>query len=243
MYTKEQKWLLKEKYHDVESQEYRMDLARLAQGEPLAYIIGWVNFLGCHIDLSFRPLIPRVETEWWTEYIINEHKESKMPLQILDLCSGSGCIGIACAQHIPNAYVDCAEIDQNLIAQINKNIGLNGIDTNHARAIQSDLFSNISKQYDLILANPPYIDIDVSQVEPSVFAHEPHLALFADNGTKFIEQILREAKRFLREHGTLAIEFGELQSERLSSFATSLGYKTHVLNDQYGVERVLIAKT
>ncbi|MDO8520716.1 MAG: HemK/PrmC family methyltransferase [bacterium] len=149
--NKERTWLLNEKYSGVETPAFRTDLKRLERGEPLAYIIGWVDFLGCRIDLSARPLIPRPETEFWVEQAMAEVTSGqwlvasrKNSLKILDLFAGSGCIGIALLKHLPNAMVDFGEKDPRLCKQIEKNIALNAIDPKRTRVIQTDVFSNIT---------------------------------------------------------------------------------------------------
>jgi len=146
--TLEEQWLLKEKYNDVESDAFETDCERLAAGEPLAYIIGNVPFLDTTIHLDSRPLIPRPETEFWTEKVIQEMKNAddyshSKGTRVLDLCAGSGCIGVAIAKAIPNAHVDFVEIDEKHHATIQKNIKENGIDPDRTRIFGGDLFENV----------------------------------------------------------------------------------------------------
>ncbi|MCX6712336.1 MAG: hypothetical protein NT041_01440, partial [Candidatus Vogelbacteria bacterium] len=93
----------------VTSSNFARDLARLEAGEPLDYVIGWREFLGCKIDLSAKPLIPREETEFWVEKAIKNTDDSRMYF-VLDLFSGSGCIGLAVLKHIPNAKVTFGDL-------------------------------------------------------------------------------------------------------------------------------------
>src|SRR5258708_4979109 len=117
------RWLLRDRYKISESEivektstgfapenfpeitdQLRDDMRRLDGGEPIQYVIGWVPFLGCTIDLSLKPLIPRPETEFWTEKVMKETLKREMgdsELRALDLCCGSGCIGIALLKHVP----------------------------------------------------------------------------------------------------------------------------------------------
>ena len=107
-------FLLNEKYAGVRTPEYEKDLARLAGGEPVDYVIGWKPFLDCKIFLDSHPLIPRAETEYWVEQAITEIQESKKAgagTRHLDLFAGSGAIGIAVLKHLPQVGVDFGEID------------------------------------------------------------------------------------------------------------------------------------
>lgn len=180
-------WLLQEKYNGEKTTGFFADCKALALGEPLAYLIGQAPFLDCTIDLTGRPLIPRVETEFWVEQAIATIKESQSnqpdlfmgeetdrsslvqsrlssggvgwgeegatesglidrshPLQILDLCAGSGCIGVAVARAVPEARVDFGEIDRRLIKTIQKNINKNVDNPKRCRVFHSNLFTNLS---------------------------------------------------------------------------------------------------
>ncbi len=144
---KEVDWLLRDKYPRflAEPKKYlpqiRRDLRRLKNGEPLAYVIGWVDFLGCKIDLSHRPLIPRPETEFWTEQAIKRIKarcettnaRECRELRILDVFAGSGCIGIAVLKHIPGAEVWFTDNDPACLRQIRKNLELNPVRSKKSR--------------------------------------------------------------------------------------------------------------
>lgn len=160
---REVRWLLAEKYHGVRSADFLRDCERLARGEPVDYVIGWTEFLGCRIDLSERPLIPRPETEWWVEKVAqsvkrkaaymaepsgcrqsNEHRG----LRIMDMFAGSGCIGIAVLKHIPDARVDFVDIDSSCIRQVEKNCVLNGVDHRRYRVIRSDIFDGVENGKD-----------------------------------------------------------------------------------------------
>jgi release factor glutamine methyltransferase len=240
--TRDRTWLLKEKYHGDPTPEFERDLDRLAQGEPLAYVIGWVPFLDCHIDLSLRPLIPRTETEFWVERAINEMPTDR-PIRTLDLCAGSGCIGIAVAHHRPLAEAVFGEIDPSLLSEIATNLEINHIPRQRAQIIESDLFGSIDGVFDAILANPPYIDGEHPlRAEESVRHFEPHRALFSDSGgLGHISNILREAPRRLGTSGTLWCEFGSGQADDVLTLARASGLEATILNDQFGVPRILRA--
>ena len=235
--TKELYWLQQEKYGGTTPPAFFRDKKRLEQGEPLDYIIGSKPFLGCVIDLSCRPLIPRVETEHWVEKILATLPHS--PISVLDIFAGSGCIGVALARHRPNARVEFADNDPQCLQQLRKNIALHNL-TRRAQVIQSNVFSRIAKQYDYICANPPYISRASTDIQPSVVEYEPHTALFADNnGFEFIQQTLQNARNHLKPNGTLFIEHDPRHTRLIHQFVQTLPYKrTQTHTDQYGIERM-----
>ena len=130
-------WLLRDKYAGRETADFLADVKRLEEGEPLDYVIGWREFLGCRIDLSERPLIPRMETEWWTESVIE--KIGQQPAKVLDIFAGSGCIGLAILKHCPQAEVTFVDSEENCVRQIRKNLKINQL---KAEVFQSDIFSS-----------------------------------------------------------------------------------------------------
>lgn len=237
---KERKWLLREKYNGVESPEFFSDLERLQKGEPLAYVIGWVDFLGARIDLSKRPFIPRPETEWWVEQVIKDKSKAKSgKTKVLDIFAGSGCIGIAVARALPDARVDFADNSPLALEEIQINLKGNSIDPKQTRIIASDVFSNITDTYDLILANPPYIDLaQPYDADKSVREWEPHHALFAKNsGLAFIEELFSAGGRKLRPGGLLVLEFAKGQEKAVAELAEGNGWGVRIREDQYGTPR------
>ena len=230
-------WLLREKYSSVESEAFHADAKRLADGEPLAYLIGSIPFLGCKIWLDSHPLIPRPETEFWVEKAIPEIKNVS-GAKVLDLCAGSGCIGVAIAHHVPSAMVHFAEIDIRHLPTIGKNLKENQIACTDYRIWQSDLFANISDQYDFILSNPPYIDPVLDRTTKSVKNHEPHHALYGGHGgLEFIEAIIMGAPTFLTSNGQLWLEHEPEQVPTIHKLASQFGFNVATHKDQYNLLR------
>jgi len=244
----EESWLLKEKYKGEKKPAFFADLEELKKGIPLAYIIGNMPFLDTVIDLEYKPLIPRSETEFWVNDFINEIKLKKQDVdgfQILDIFSGSGCIGIGILKNLTNTKVDFSEINENYIKQIEKNLLLNNINNLRYNIFQSNIFNNIDKdlKYDVILANPPYISKDrKNEVQESVLMNEDHDALFVqDNGLYFLKQIIIEGKKFLKKNGQIWIEFDPWQVDLINIFLKKEDIENYVFwKDQYKKNRVLI---
>jgi len=240
---KEARWLLDEKYKGKESPAFLKDLRRLHDGEPLAYIIGNVPFLGTIIYLKSRPLIPRPETEFWVEKAIIEirREQTGKPINCLDIFAGSGCIGVALLALIPSAKVDFGEKEESHIKDIKTNIEKNGIDNIRTKIFTSDVFKGIPpKKYDYIFANPPYVSTeDMDAAQESVKKWEPRGAIFAGHGGLFyIEETLKDAMRYLSPNGVLLMEFDPAQKEKLKTLAQTYGYAVLFDKDQYGRYRL-----
>jgi release factor glutamine methyltransferase len=244
MDPKEKQWLLRDKYQGVESPEYFADCERLDHGEPLGYVIRWVPFLNTKIRLDSKPLIPRPETEFWTAKAIKRMKDRVPDVTVLDLCAGSGAIGVAVGKALPFAHIDFAEIDPAHRTTITENICDNGIEFQNTRVLIGNLFAPIppGTRYGFILTNPPYIDPALDRTEPSVKGYEPHLALYGgQSGMELIERIITEARSFLTERGELWIEHEPEQSISIATLAREHGYAScQTERDQFGVERYSI---
>jgi release factor glutamine methyltransferase len=237
----EKKWLLTEKFKGQKSTEYFNECKLIEKGMPVAYLIGYVEFLGCHIDLSYKPLIPRAETEYWVDIFIKKNKGNKN-LQILDLFSGSGCIGIAVSKHL-NIHVDFGDINAKNIEQIKKNIAINTL-MEKSNVYVSNIFSDIPrKKYHYILANPPYIDREkISQVQDSVLYNEDNRALFADEqGLQYVYELIDNGWYYLEPEGEIWIEFDSWQVNLVNIYLQDTKKWAHYLiKDQYNRDRVLV---
>ena len=244
-FIKEIGWILKEKYGFARLAEFERDIQRLQKGEPVAYVIGFVDFLGCKIDLSFRPLIPRPETEFWTEKAIEDIKKSgRKPVRCLDIFAGSGCIGIAMLKHVPAVVVDFAEKEKKFLEQIKLNARLNNLSLKRCKFIQSDIFSNIIGIYDYIFANPPYVAKRKNAVvQKSVLEWEPAGAIFGGrNGLFYINKFLKQARGHLKPEGKIYMEFDSRQKNEIAGILKRLGYgNVNFYKDQYGRWRYLTA--
>ena len=197
---------------------------------PIEYEKSFIKFLNCKIDLRNRVFSPRIETEFWVKKAIKELKieNCKLKIDALDIFAGSGCIGIAVLENIKNSFVDFVDIDKKAIGQIKINLKLNKIPRERYRIYKSDLFEKIkNKNYNYIFANPPYVAKERSkEVQPSVLKYEPKTSFLAGKrGLFYIRKFLKEAKRFLKERGTVYLEFDPLQKKEIEDILKKKGYK------------------
>ena len=241
--ARDEQWLLEEKYGGRKTAAFEADRERLAAGEPLAYVIGHQPFLGLTIRLDSRPLIPRPETEWWTEQLLNSLTRAEPPTRFLDLCAGSGAIGCALLARVPGAHVSFGEIDPAHEATILKNIRGNGLDESRTDIRIGDLFEPFSgMRFDVIAANPPYIP-SIRTLDPSVALHEPAQALFAgDDGLAVIRRIALELAEHLAPDGEAWIEIDSAHAAAACALFTARGFAADVRTDQYGAPRIIVCK-
>jgi len=236
--------LMRDKYDGDMGADMHDDLARLARGEPLAYVIGWVPFLGLHIDLGSKPLIPRPETEQWAEELIARlhQKFGGAAFAFLDLCAGSGAVGLAVLHTFQNVRVTFAELDDGHAKSITESISANALAASRAEVVGGDLFEKISvKRFDIIAANPPYIPQE--RILPkSVMDFEPPLALFSGTyGLDLIERIAKLAPTHLEKDGELWLECDESNIASAKQMLHASGFAEVSLHtDQYGRERFLV---
>jgi ribosomal protein L3 glutamine methyltransferase len=189
---------------------------RIQKRVPVAYLVKQAWFAGLPFYVDERVLVPRSPI---AELILHQFEPllAAAPMRVLDLCTGSGCIGIATALVFPEASVDLADISADALAVAHMNIHQHGVQ-DRVSTIQADLFNGVQGKYDLIVSNPPYVSAEEVAELPAEYRHEPALGLLSDDeGLAIPLQILREAPAFLSEHGMLVLEVGyswELLAQR-----------------------------
>ncbi len=185
---------------------------RIENRKPAAYLTGEAWFAGIRFKVNESTLIPRSPIAELIKQKYEPWVNPETVTKVLDLCTGSGCIGIASLQAFPNAQVDLADISTDALEVAQSNIELYGLE-GFAEALESDLFSALQgKQYDLIVSNPPYVDVIEMDALPAEFQQEPRLGLEAGaDGLDLVRKILAEAPLYLKDEGVLIVEVGVSQ--------------------------------
>lgn len=181
---------------------------RIDDRVPLAYLLGEAWFMGMPFHVDERVLVPRSPIGELIENGFQPWLGDKPVERILDLCTGSGCIGIGAATIFEDACVDLSDISPDALAVAESNIDLHEL-RERVRTVQSDVFANISGQYDIIVSNPPYVDAEDLAGMPQEFHHEPALGLAAGNdGLDIAHRIIAGAAEHLTPGGLLVVEVG-----------------------------------
>lgn len=235
------RWLIRDKYNGEEDPiSLRHDFTRLSAGEPLEYVIGWKEFCGVRVDLSLRPLIPREETEYWVQQSLEHIKKVATP-KVLDLCAGSGAIGLAVLAHHPQAVVTFSDLSPRAFKQIKKNLALNPHFKKRASVCQSNLFARVKGTFDFILSNPPYIpQARIARLPRSVREFEPRRALDGGvDGLRYVKKIIIESLSHLKPKSSLWIEVDSTHTLSALHFAREYFRVAEIIFDQYGRPRTL----
>ncbi len=208
------------------------------KGVPVAYIVGEKEFMGLPFKLNEDTLIPRPDTECLVEKIVEKNTFSSP--RILDLCTGSGCIGISLTNFIPSSFCDLTDISEGALIMADENARLNDV-KNRTEVFKLDVLNDgIPKGYDIIVSNPPYIESDiVPTLEVSRF--EPFRALDGGaDGLDFYRVIVKKAYEALDKGGMLALEIGFNQGESVKELCKDFS-SVELFKDYGNNDRVIIA--
>jgi release factor glutamine methyltransferase len=220
---------------------------RRISGEPLAYITGSRGFYGLDFQVTKDVLIPRPETETLVEKALDYIKTVQSDeIQIVDLGSGSGCIGLTLAKKDSRVKVTLVDVSGEALKIARLNADKLSVQ-DQCQFIESDaanFLSQTTQQFDLILANPPYIDLKDLHVEENVKKFEPNLALFADGGTSLLKKWSAAAPTRLKNKSLMMMEMGFDQGPQMKSHFEELNSfeKVEVLKDLSGHERVILGE-
>lgn len=183
---------------------------RIEQRIPVPYLVNEAYFYGLPFYVDERVLIPRSPLAELIEQRFQPWIDDHQVNHVLDLCTGSGCIAIACALEFDKAQVMATDISNDALAVATMNVEQYELEK-RLTLIQSDVFKSISDimKFDVIISNPPYVHPDEMQTLPEEYLHEPQLALEAsDDGLAIVHSILKNAHRYLNKHGVLIVEVG-----------------------------------
>ena len=226
----------------VEQQVERLAQRHLA-GEPVAYLIGEWEFYGLPLDISESVLIPRPDTEVLVEQALSRLQGVSEP-RILDLCAGSGCVGLALAKHLSGSRVVLGELDEGALRICRQNIRRNDL-TGRVVSLQMNALEKPPAhlgEFDAIVSNPPYIpDGDIAGLDVSVRDYEPHLALRGgEDGLDFYRAICAQWRTALRADGRLLFEVGIGQADNVLRIMRSCGFgDVEITPDLNGIPRVV----
>lgn len=235
-----------------------LDALTELQGEkPIQYIIGETEFYGLTFKVNEEVLIPRPETEELVDWVLKGFKEKK-ELNILDIGTGSGCIAISLAKHLPEANISGMDISKQALQTALQNAKLNKVKVNF---LIQDILKNsdtsnypsllgtgpamnsLPMEFDIIVSNPPYVrDLEKLEIKSNVLQNEPHIALFVsdDNPLLFYDKIADFAKQYLTANGFLFLEINQYLAENMTTLLRQKGFKTIELRqDVFGNDRMI----
>lgn len=238
--------------------EYRSYIDKIIEGKPIQYITNNQEFMKLNFYVDENVLIPQPDTEILVEEVINKCSkniemktseenaiEKKCKIEILDLCTGSGAIGISLAKYIKESKVTCTDISMKALQVAKLNAEKNLVHRN-MEFILSDLFENLPKRkFDIIVSNPPYIKTEIIDILQKPVQNEPHLALDGgEDGLDFYKKISKDASKFLKPNGKIYLEIGYDQKEDVIRLLedTNQYESIECIQDLAGNDRVVIAK-
>ena len=217
---------------------------RRARREPLAYITGERDFWKLTFHVSPAVLIPRPETEHVVEAALKAFPDEGAAITLSDVCTGSGCLGIAIAHERPAASVVATDLSDAALDVARRNVEKHAL-TSRVRLLHADLLGGVERGLDLIVANPPYVpDGDRASLAPEVRDYEPAQALFADSdGLGVIRRLVAEAPSHLRPGGVLIFEFGYGEAEAVEDLIGKAHdlRMSHIVDDLQGIPRAAVA--
>ena len=223
--------------------EFREIVRRRAKREPLQHILGFVDFFNLKLKCDSRALVPRAETEYLCELLVEKYlaKKAESEFSILELGIGSGAISLSLKNQFPNARVVGVDVSQEALALAKENAKNLNLDVEF---VQSDWFENVSGKFDLIVSNPPYLsDAEVESAQPEVKDFDPISALRSgENGICDLRKIFFSAIDYLNSDGLLACECGLGQPEKLAKEFRDKYTSVDVENDLSQRTRYIFAK-
>lgn len=230
----------------IKSTLFQTALFHLISGMPYQYVVGYTEFYGCKISVNSHVLIPRPETEELVSWICNDFENKNEELNIIDLCSGSGCIAIALAKNL-KAKVSALEIDEKAINLAKKNAENNQVQVDFIQAdlLNTDHLIKNTEKYDIIVSNPPYIrEYEKEGMESRVVNHEPSKALFVpdDDPLVFYRSIIDFSLKNMKPQGRIYVEINQDLGEKTRQLFLEYFNYVELKQDISGNFRMIKAK-
>lgn len=221
--------------------EYKEYIEKIIKGKPVQYITNNQEFMKLNFYVDENVLIPQPDTEILVEKVIKSI-DIMENIEILDMCTGSGCIGISLAKNIKNTKVTLVDISKEAIEIAKKNAIQNEVE-NKITFIQSDMFENVKGKFDIIVSNPPYIKTDIIQTLDKQVQNEPHIALDGgEDGLDFYKILINEAHKYLKKDGKIFLEIGYDQKQEVENLVKQSKHykKIETIKDLSQNDRVII---
>ena len=234
----------------VHLKQWKNIVSELKKQRPVQYILGETTFYGLSFLVNENTLIPRPETEELVELIIEStnYELRNTKLKVLDIGTGSGCIAISLAKHLPTSEVFAIDVSEEALATAKKNAELNKvaidfISTNILDVVTLSAVAGLDKQFDIIVSNPPYVrNLEKYEIKPNVLEYEPHLALFVDDidPLLFYRKIAELAIKNLNPNGKLYFEINQYLGKETIKLLEDFGFRNVELKkDIYGNDRII----
>lgn len=240
----ENKLIILKDEHIIQSKvnTYKKYIEKVKKGMPIQYITNKQEFMGLNFYVDENVLIPRPDTEMLVEEVIRISNNIKEP-KILDMCTGSGAIGVSLAKYVKSSIVTGVDISKKALQVAKKNAQINNA---KIELIESNLFEKLHRRkFDIIVSNPPYIRKSVIKELEKDVQNEPIIALDGgEDGLDFYREITNNSKEFLNEKGILCMEIGYDQKEEVEEILnnSNIFKETYCVKDYANNDRVMVAK-
>jgi len=225
--------------------KWKSIVSDLKKQKPIQYILGETEFYGLRFLVNENTLIPRPETEELVQLILVESQNLQVERpRILDIGTGSGCIAVSLAKHIPYAEVVAIDVSDKALKTAQGNAQLHNVEVDFLlkNILETE---DLEQQFDIIVSNPPYVrNLEKAEIKPNVLEHEPHLALFVEDtdALLFYRKITELAKKNLNQNGKLYFEINQYLGKETVALVESYGFKeVQLKQDIYGNDRMISA--
>ena len=226
---------------ECKKEEYKNYIKEIIEGKPIQYITNNQEFMKLNFYVDKNVLIPQPDTEILVEKVLNMVDKNEK-IKILDMCTGSGAIGVSLAYYLNKSQITLADISNEAIKVAKVNAKKNKVQE-RTKFIKTDMFENIKEKFDIIVSNPPYIKTNIIHTLEKQVQNEPHIALDGgEDGLEFYKILIEEAPKYLEKSGKLFLEIGYDQKQEVENLARQNGNyeKIETIKDLSQNDRVII---